>query len=82
MCVCVCVCLTEILLHICMEFSACLHFIVVWIFLYFCCDKERNKKHCCINLPRAVVLKGSYDAISSFAFSLECYKLIVHRYDP
>ncbi len=24
-------------------------------------------------------LKGSYDAISSFAFSLECYKLIVHR---
>ncbi len=25
------------------------------------------------------VLKGSYDAISSFAFSLECYKLIVHR---
>ncbi len=24
-------------------------------------------------------LKGSYDAISSFSFSLECYKLIVHR---
>ncbi len=24
-------------------------------------------------------LKGSYDAISSFPFSLECYKLIVHR---
>ncbi len=25
------------------------------------------------------LLKGSYDAISSFAFSLECYKLFVHR---
>ncbi len=24
-------------------------------------------------------LKGSYDAISSFPFSLKCYKLIVHR---
>ncbi len=24
-------------------------------------------------------LKGSYDAISSFPFSLECYKLFVHR---
>ncbi len=24
-------------------------------------------------------LKGSYDAISSFASSFECYKLIVHR---
>ncbi len=30
----------------------------------------------------AVPLKGSYDAISSFPFSLECYKLFVHRYDP
>ncbi len=27
----------------------------------------------------AAVLKGSYDVISSFAFSLECYKLFVHR---
>ncbi len=27
-------------------------------------------------------LKGSYDWISSCPFSLECYKLIVHRYDP
>ncbi len=26
-----------------------------------------------------ILLKGSYDAISSFAFSLECYKLLVHR---
>ncbi len=26
------------------------------------------------------VLKRSYDAISSFPFSLECYKLIVHRF--
>ncbi len=26
-----------------------------------------------------MMLKWSYDAISSFAFSLECYKLIVHR---
>ncbi len=25
------------------------------------------------------LLKGSYDAISSFLFSLECYKLFVHR---
>ncbi len=25
------------------------------------------------------ILKGSYDAISSLPFSLECYKLIVHR---
>uniref|UniRef100_A0A673IQB1 IQ motif and SEC7 domain-containing protein 3 n=1 Tax=Sinocyclocheilus rhinocerous TaxID=307959 RepID=A0A673IQB1_9TELE len=28
---------------------------------------------------KVVTLKGSYDAISSFPFSLECYKLIVHR---
>ncbi len=27
-------------------------------------------------------LKGSYDEISSFSFSLECYNLNVHRYDP
>ncbi len=27
-------------------------------------------------------LKGSYDVISSFAFSLECYKLFVRREDP
>ncbi len=27
----------------------------------------------------ALYLKGSYDAISSLPFSLECYKLIVHR---
>ncbi len=27
-------------------------------------------------------LKGSYYAISSFPFSLECYKLIVHRKYP
>ncbi len=26
-----------------------------------------------------VFLKGSYDVISSVSFSLECYKLIVHR---
>ncbi len=26
-----------------------------------------------------IILKGSLDAISSFAFSLECYKLMVHR---
>ncbi len=26
-------------------------------------------------------LKGSYDAISSVPFSLECYKLFVHRWD-
>ncbi len=25
------------------------------------------------------LLKGSYDAISSFSFSLKCYKLFVHR---
>ncbi len=29
-----------------------------------------------------LILKGSYDAISSFPFSLECYKLFVHRWDP
>ncbi len=28
------------------------------------------------------LLKVSYDAISSFPFSLECYKLIEHRWDP
>ncbi len=28
---------------------------------------------------RTNMLKGSYDAISSLAFSLECYKLFVHR---
>ncbi len=27
----------------------------------------------------AEILKGSYDAISSFPFSLECYKLFMHR---
>ncbi len=27
-------------------------------------------------------LKGSYDAISSFVFSVDCYKLFVHIYDP
>ncbi len=27
----------------------------------------------------ALLLKGSYDAISSFPFCLECYKLIVYR---
>ncbi len=32
-----------------------------------------------ISFKRDVYLKGSYDAISSFPFSLECYKLIVHR---
>ncbi len=26
-----------------------------------------------------ITLKGSYDVISSFLFSLECYKLFVHR---
>ncbi len=30
-------------------------------------------------LQKINILKGSYDAISSFPFSLECYKLIVHR---
>ncbi len=39
--------------------------------------------HCvrfCIKAQRGTVfLKGSYDAISSVSFSLECYKLIVHR---
>ncbi len=28
---------------------------------------------------KEIIIKGSYDAISSFPFSLECYKLIVHR---
>ncbi len=35
-----------------------------------------------IELKPAKMLKGSNDAISSFAFSLECYKLVVHRYVP
>ncbi len=29
----------------------------------------------------SVPIKVSYDAISRFAFSMECYKLIVHRQD-
>ncbi len=29
--------------------------------------------------PLKKKLKGSYDAISSFPFSLECYNLFVHR---
>uniref|UniRef100_A0A672PVX4 Si:ch73-1f23.1 n=1 Tax=Sinocyclocheilus grahami TaxID=75366 RepID=A0A672PVX4_SINGR len=33
---------------------------------------------CCIASVQKY-LKGSYDAISSFPFSLKCYKLIVHR---
>ncbi len=37
---------------------------------------QKVKKH------NRTPLKGSYDAISSFPFSLECYKLIVHRWDP
>ncbi len=32
-----------------------------------------------IFLYQSNFLKGSYDAISSFPFSLECSKLIVHR---
>ncbi len=32
-----------------------------------------------LSVSNAETLKGSYDAISSFPFSLECYKLIVHR---
>ncbi len=35
-----------------------------------------------ISLPRFQHLKGSQDVISSFAFSLECYKLIGNRSDP
>ncbi len=31
------------------------------------------------NQHRKKILKGSYDAISSVSFSLECYKLFVHR---
>ncbi len=36
--------------------------------------KVKSKLHNCVS-----ILKGSYDAISSFPFSLECYKLIVYR---
>ncbi len=35
------------------------------------------QKH--IDLDTVMWLKGSYDAILSFPFSLECYKLFVHR---
>ncbi len=38
-------------------------------------DETMKEQHLSKNPP----LKGSYDAISSFAFSLECYKLILHR---
>ncbi len=31
------------------------------------------------NIINVTTLNGSYDAISSFPFSLECYKLFVHR---
>ncbi len=33
-------------------------------------------------MHNAHFLKGSYDAISSSPFSLECYKLIMYREDP
>ncbi len=37
-------------------------------------------EHCFKYHPGTVVfLKGSYDAISSFGFSLECYKLFMQR---
>ncbi len=36
-------------------------------------------KHSCLEFHIVEILKGSYDVISSFSFSLECYKLIVDR---
>ncbi len=47
--------------------------------------KIRNTQKCdFFNQAFSVLinLKGSYDVISSFPFSLECDKLIVHRYNP
>ncbi len=38
-------------------------------------DKHQRLESCSVHLS----LKGSCDAISSLAFSLECYKLFVHR---
>ncbi len=48
----------------------------------FFCFPEFNRLQPSVFVASSIcpkVLKGSYDAISSFAFSLECYKLIVHR---
>ncbi len=43
-------------------------------------DCMKNKKQCQKDMIKKVsILKWSYDAISSFPFSLECYKLFVHR---
>ncbi len=45
------------------------------LFLPLCCQSVQM----ILSYALPFFLKGSYDAISSFAFSLECYKLIVHR---
>ncbi len=46
------------------------------------CTNKRTKQNSSHELMchfSLVYLKGSYDAISSFPSSLECYKLIVYR---
>ncbi len=35
-----------------------------------------------VELIYLILLKESYDAISSFAFSLECYEMFMYRQDP
>ncbi len=45
----------------------------------FCAKSLYNSPNYLFKSFSSTILKGSYDAISSFPFSLECYKLIVHR---
>ncbi len=50
----------------------------------YSCDGKAVNCHMILQLYAGLLLKKhllkeAYDAISSFAFSLECYKLIVHR---
>ncbi len=58
----------------------------IYIYIYIKIQGMSNfTKHCTIRVwlvctaGTDFMLKGSYDGISSFPFSLECYKLFVHR---
>ncbi len=49
--------------------------------------KLKPSKTCTLHTIKYMLTETKYkkrinDVISSFSFSLECYKLIVHRYDP
>uniref|UniRef100_A0A673L1B2 FAM65 N-terminal domain-containing protein n=1 Tax=Sinocyclocheilus rhinocerous TaxID=307959 RepID=A0A673L1B2_9TELE len=49
------------------------------LLIFMMLSKVTVKTYNVIILQNISILKGSYDAITSFPFSLECYKLFVHR---